>query len=138
MIITICGSMEFAREMIAVGVLLQRRGHQVLYPEYTLDFAKGSISKQEGAKLKKSQGLIRAHYQNIASSNAILVLNYDKGQHRGWVGANSFLEMGFAHVLSKRIYLLNPPPEFPYFNEELQAMQAIVLNGDLSKIGVNG
>lgn len=51
----------------------------------------------------------------------------------GYIGGNSFLEMGFAHVLNKEIFLLNKIPE-SLFKDELVAMQPVILGGDLSKI----
>lgn len=41
--------------------------------------------------------------------------------------------MGFAHVLGKKIYLLNPIPEMEYTSEIL-FMEPAVLNGDLERI----
>lgn len=41
--------------------------------------------------------------------------------------------MAFAHVLDKKIFLLNPIPEIPY-KDEIVAMQPIILDGDLAKI----
>lgn len=134
MIITICGSMEFAEKMTAVGPVLEAQGHQVLYPKYTLPFAQQAPSRREKARLKKTEDLILAHYKNIMKSDAILILNYNRGNRKSWIGANSFLEMGFAHVLGKRIYLLNPIPDFDYFREEIEAMAPVVLSGDLDKI----
>ncbi len=43
------------------------------------------------------------------------------------------MELGFAYVNDKKIFLLNPIPDLPY-KEEIEAVQPIVLNGDLSKI----
>lgn len=135
MIITICGSMEFADKMIFIGSILEKRGHRVLYPKHTLYFAQHDVSKKQKTRLKKDEDLIRGHYENIKKSEAILVLNYDKAKQKRWIGANSFLEMGFAHVLGKRIYLLKPIPQFDYFQEEIEAMPLTILGNDLSKIG---
>lgn len=134
MIITICGSMEFADRMVTIGTVLEAAGHQVLYPKYTIHFARHQSAKEEKARLRNTEDFIRAHYENIEKSNAILVLNYDKGERKRWIGANSFLEMGFADVLKKKIYLLNPIPCFSFFQEEIRAMRITVLNGDLSRI----
>ena len=46
---------------------------------------------------------------------------------------NSFLEMGFAHVLDIPIYLMQDVPDSNYRSEML-AMDPIVINGDLSGI----
>ncbi|KKT04140.1 MAG: hypothetical protein UV82_C0011G0068 [Candidatus Magasanikbacteria bacterium GW2011_GWD2_43_18] len=42
--------------------------------------------------------------------------------------------MGFAYILKKPLYLLNPIPDMPYYKTEIQAMKPIVLNGDFEKI----
>jgi predicted RNA-binding protein with PUA domain len=60
-------------------------------------------------------------------------VNIDKGGFSNYIGGNAFLEMGFAHILNKKIFLLNEIPEMIY-TDEILAMQPIVLNGDLSKI----
>ena len=134
MVITICGSMEFADKMLSIGSTLEGRGHRVLYPKYTPHFAQHQSIKEEKARLRNNEDLIRSHYENIEKSDAILVLNFDKGEHKRWIGANSFLEMGFAHILGKRIYLLKPIPQFAYFQEEIKAMQPTILDDDLAKI----
>ncbi len=134
MIITLCGSMEFADKMIGIGSILEGRGHHILYPRYTSHFAHHQSIKEEKARLRSTEDLIRSHYENIEKSDAILVLNFDKGEHKGRIGANSFLEMGFAHILGKRIYLLKPIPRFAFLQEEIRAMRITVLNDDLAKI----
>ena len=76
---------------------------------------------------------MRKHFDKVAWSDAILVLNYDKNKIEGYVGANTLMEMGLALHLNKRIYLLNPMPEISY-KEEILGMKPIIINGDLSKI----
>ena len=60
-------------------------------------------------------------------------MNTDKDGKSNYIGGNTFLEMGFAHVLGKSIYVLNPLPEVSY-RDELDAMKPVVLNGDLNLI----
>lgn len=69
----------------------------------------------------------------IKESEAILVTNYDKKGVTGYIGGNVFLEMGFAHVLDKKIFLLNEVPDVSYV-DEIRAMQPMVINNDLSLI----
>lgn len=88
----------------------------------------------EGARLKKTYDLIRKHYEKIKEADAILILNYEKKGVRNYVGGNSFLEMGFAYILKKKIFLFNPIPKMEFYFEEIKAMEPIILNGDLSKI----
>ena len=63
-----------------------------------------------------------------------MVLNHDKNGVANYIGGNSFLEMGFAYVLGKKIFLLNEIPESKLIKQEIVAMQPKILNGDLSKI----
>jgi predicted RNA-binding protein with PUA domain len=65
--------------------------------------------------------------------DAILILNLEKNGIKGYIGGNTFLEMGFAHVLNKKIFLLNPISEMGY-EDEIVAMKPVILNGDLDKI----
>jgi hypothetical protein len=58
----------------------------------------------------------------------------DKNGIKNYIGGNTFLEMGFAHVLNQKIFLLNPIPEIPFYKTEIEAMRPVVLNGDLAKI----
>jgi hypothetical protein len=44
--------------------------------------------------------------------------------------------MAFAHHLKKPIFCLNELPDMPYIDDELAAMQATVINGDLEKIKI--
>lgn len=77
--------------------------------------------------------MIKRYYKIIQNADAVLVLNFDKNDIKNYIGGNTFLEMGFAYVLNKPIYLLNPVPDMIY-TDEIKAMQPKILNGDLGKI----
>jgi len=61
-------------------------------------------------------------------------LNYDKRGIKNYIGGNTLMEIGFAHVLNKKIFLLNPIPEIPFYKSEIEAVRPVILNGDLSKV----
>ena len=135
--ITICGSMSFAKEMLEARNLLEIKGHTCFLPEQVKEYAGGLVGKMggsEGAQRKIEHDLIRKHYYLIQNSDAILVLNYKKGDTANYIGGNSFLEIGFAHILGKRIFLLNPTPEIDLIKQEIEAVQPIILDGDLGRI----
>ena len=67
------------------------------------------------------------------SSDAILVLNFDKKGIVNYIGGNTLMEIGFAHVNDKKVFLLNEVPEVSY-TDEILAMYDVILNGDLTKI----
>ena len=71
----------------------------------------------------------------MQDADALLVVNLDKHGIKNYIGENAFLEMGFAHILNQKIYLMNPIPDMPNYGTEIIAMKPIVINGDLSEIG---
>ncbi|MEK7181427.1 MAG: hypothetical protein AAB738_03825 [Patescibacteria group bacterium] len=135
--ITICGSMSFAKEMLEAQDFLEAKGHVCFLPEQVEEYASGLISNKggsEGAQRKIENDLIRKHYNLIQDSDAILVLNYKKGDVDNYIGGNSFLEIGFAHILRKKIFLINPIPNINFIKQEIEAVQPIILDGDLGSI----
>jgi predicted RNA-binding protein with PUA domain len=134
--IVVCGSMTFAKQMVEAEKELQRLGHGVVLPRFTHEYAKmDTLEKMhsESAANKVKYGLIKEYFEEIKRGDAILVLNGERHGVPNYVGGNSFLEMAFAHVLNKKIFLLNPIPEMGY-KDEMLAMQPTILNGNLSEI----
>jgi hypothetical protein len=144
--ITICGSIAFYDEMLAVERQLEALGHEVkLPPNEIKDEAGNMISVKEYYDRRKSETddqswiwdrkgeAIMAHFEKIEWSDAIIVLNYTKRDISDYIGANTLIEMGLAFWLRKKIFLLNPIPEISY-KEEILGMKPIVINGDFTKI----
>lgn len=137
--ITVCGSMAFAKEMLATKKQLEQLGHTAFVPELTDDYASGIIEKgkmrgSEGAQRKRENDLIRKHCRLIDNSEAILVLNYGKHGVLNYIGGNSFLEIGYTHIVGKKIFLMNDIPDITLIKQEIEAMQPTVINGNLSLI----
>ena len=137
MIISICGSLQFVKEMRSVQHQLEKLGHQVLVPK-----SLGLIENQGFKKPLTVKGRLAAeakynfigeHFVKIKKSDAILVVNPPKKGIKSYIGGNTFLEMGVAFYLGKQIYLLNAIPKMEY-ELELQALWPIVLSGDLSRL----
>jgi hypothetical protein len=141
--ITICGSIEFAFEIKKIAEKLKEDGHEIEIPMTAKKILDGELTMDEFKKEKEVNGdasfrkiqydVIKKYYEIIKNSDAILVLNLDKNGIKNYIGGNTFLEMGFAHVLGKKIYLLNTIPEMVY-KDEIMAMSPISLNNDLNKI----
>ncbi|MBS3127178.1 hypothetical protein J4228_03365 [Candidatus Woesearchaeota archaeon] len=83
---------------------------------------------------KYNMDAIREFWNMMQGADAVLVLNYDKNGIQNYVGGNTLMEIGFAHVLNQKIFMLNPVPEMPYCKTEIEAVKPIILNGDFSKI----
>lgn len=134
--IVICGSMTFSQEMIQTAKELEKKGHEVFFSPLAPEFVDGRRIKDCGGEdvaSKKEIDALNLFYKEIKKADAILVLNYKKKGIDSYIGANSLIEMAFAHVLGKKIYLLNPIPKIDY-SSEIFFMEPIVLNGDLKKI----
>jgi hypothetical protein len=134
--IVICGSMIFAKEMLEVKAELEKLGHVVTLPHNTERYAQSQLAletRAESIKNKIKYDLIRAYYQEIKAADGVLILNYDKGGIDNYIGGNSFLEAGFAHILKKKVYFLYDIPKMLY-SDELRALQPIIIDGDFKKI----
>jgi hypothetical protein len=138
--ITVCGSISFAERLVEVYKKLKEQGHEPLMHEYMFRLADGtapqledSRNRVESSEIKRKYDFIRAWYRMIVDSDAVLICNFDKNGIRNYVGGNSLMEMGFAHVNNKKVFLLNPIPDVPY-RDEIKAMADKVINGDLRRI----
>ena len=128
--------MQFYREMAAVKKTLEASGHTALVPsELGNEKTNEALMTREEDKIstKIEYDFIREHFRKITQSDAILVLNYEKKQIKGYIGGNTFLEMGYAFGLGKKIFLLYPVPEMDY-RVEMISMLPIILDGTLSNI----
>ena len=130
--ITICGSMFFAKDMLEIKQKLEGQNHIVIVPANTDKYANGTIDVENKWE-KRDLDVIRAYFEEIKKTDAILVINKDKNNIKNYVGGNSLIEMAFAHVLNKKIFLLNPVPQINY-SDEIEAMKPVILNNNLSKI----
>ncbi len=130
--IALCGSMEFAKEMLEIKKKLDNVGHTVVLPKDTIEYANGD--KKTESKWAKTEGdLIKGYFGEIKNCDAVLVVNITKNGIENYIGGNALIEMAFGHVLGKTVYLLNPVPDMNY-KDEIEAMTPIVLNSDLLKI----
>jgi hypothetical protein len=140
--IVICCSLDFTHEIKEIADNLIAMGHKVEIPLTSRRILNGEITVKQ-IKTEKERGVfsdraiefdsIRKYWPIIEQGDAILVANYNKKGIKDYVGGNSFLEMGFAHILNKPIYLLNDIPTMLY-SDEIKAMQPIALRGNVNRI----
>jgi len=138
--ITICGSVKFADRLVDVYRRLEKLGHEPVMHEDMFGIADGTAQElidgieMDHSEIKKKHNFIKLWYALIVGSEAILVCNFDKNGIKNYIGGNTFLEIGFAHVNEKKIFLLNPIPEDVPYTDEIKAMVDEVIEGDLNKI----
>ncbi|HLC57209.1 MAG TPA: hypothetical protein VJH95_01415 [Candidatus Nanoarchaeia archaeon] len=138
--ITICGSVKFAGKLVEVYHKVKRLGHEPMMHKDMFGIADGTAKELiEGislnhAETKRKHNFIKWWHNCIKSGDAILVCNFDKNGIQNYIGGNTLMEIGFAHVNNKKVFLLNPIPKEVSYSDEIEAMTDIVLNGDLSRI----
>jgi len=138
--ITITGSVKFAPKLVEVYRQLEKNGHQPMMHKDMFGIADGTAQElidginMNHSEVKRKHNFIKWWHDCIVSGDAILVCNFDKNGIKNYVGGNTLMEIGFAHVSDKKVFLLNPIPEDVSYSDEIKAMTDVVLNGDLDKI----
>ncbi len=122
--ITIIGNMSFLEKFEETKEILEQQDHKVIVPEK--DPMPDPISPPAKRKAMEKFN------ENLKKSDAILVMNYTKDDKENYIGANTLMEIGMAFILQKKIFVLNPSPEF--CKDELEAIEVQFLNGNLNKI----
>ena len=126
--ITLCSSAKFFDRLWDIEKALKAKGYGVFLPSM-----KDYHSGHEDSHAKIQYDLIREHFKKIDKSHAIYVANYDKNGIEGYIGGNSFLEMGKAFDKGIPIFLLNYIPGVSY-REEIIAMSPIVIGEDWERL----
>ena len=134
--IAICASMVFSEEMLRIKRELESLGHEAVVSDFLSDcLGKTEREKEEITIFHKNEsGAIREFWDKIKESDAVLIVNLDRRGIKNYIGGNTLMEIGFAHVLNKKIFLMNPIPEIPFYQSEIEAAKPIILHGDLSRI----
>lgn len=134
--IGVISSMQNSEKMIEVCNELEKMGHIAFASKFAPAMVGKSDEEKEEMKLNQKYNMdaIREFWNAMQNADAVLVLNLEKNGTPNYIGGNTFLEMGFAHVLNKKIFLYNPIPENPFYETEIIAMKPAVINGDLSLI----
>lgn len=140
--------MAFYTEFLELQQTLEVMGHTVLAPTLELEVAGDGVSvgkfvgQQGGADAfppehdvwKKKGSAILTHFAKIDASDAVLITNWEKKGQPNYIGANGFLEMGYAFATGKKIYILNDLPAQSPFKEEILGMQPTILHGSIEQI----
>ena len=92
--ITLCGSLKFQKEMMAIAEEMALEGDCILTPVYPV-IENYERTDEQLRKLKE------AHFKRIELSDAILVINIDN-----YIGESTNLEIEHAKKLGKEIIFL--------------------------------
>lgn len=133
-IFLIC-SKKFYGQIPEVRTELEKIGHVLTMPNCydkpeTEDLYR-VMGRDEHAKWKS--GMIRHSEEVIGNNDAVLVLNFDKGDMKNYIGGATFLEIYDAFRLEKKIFLYNDIPE-GILHDEIVGFSPVIISGDLTKI----
>lgn len=119
--------------MLELKERLIELGHEAFITSFANSFVGKTDEEKERIKLeqKNNQDAIREFWNMMQGADAVLVANYEKNGIQNYIGGNALMEIGFAHVLNQKIFLLNPIPEIPFYKTEIEAMKPVIINGDL-------
>ncbi|MCX6809748.1 MAG: hypothetical protein NTZ65_03320 [Candidatus Berkelbacteria bacterium] len=143
--IVIVGSVELADKLIAASDELEKMGYKTDLSHTVNRIKNGEFTVEQFRKWKQEKGgdfsfrkeskvdYIKRYYNLISESDGILVMNCDKKGIKNYIGGNALMELGFAYVLDKPIYLFHDIPEMSY-SDEIKSVKPIIINEDLSKI----
>jgi len=138
--IALCGSLSFHEEISRIKEELQSMNYEVLMPASIELYGPkvDEIKADRNRYLKIAPDFIRMHFDKIANSDTILVVNLEKKGIKNYIGGNTFAEIMIAFYLKKKIFLLNPIPtdeKLSSMRNEIEAVNPTILNGDLSLLG---
>lgn len=121
--IALCGSMDFFELMRSLARDLRELGYEVFTPK----------DSEKSVEAKIANDYIGYYFNLIRNADAILVCNFEKKGISGYIGPNTFLEMGFAYGFKKKIFVLKSVDFalLPYA-DEIMAMQPICILGNLA------
>ena len=134
MIITICGSCTFAKEMGEAMEFLKSKGFEVFAPEPLVTEEWYADNHGREKLLEDKPMFTKNQFKKIENSDAVLIFNKEKKGIAGYFGSNTLMELSVAFYLNKKIYFLNEITEKHPHYEEVIGLDSITLDGDLSKI----
>lgn len=128
--------MQYTEKMIELKDRLVELGHDAFVTDLHTPFIGKTDEEKEKIKIeqKMNKDAIREFWRAMQGADAVLVANYDKHGIKNYIGGNTLMEIGFAHVLDQKIFLLNPIPDIPYYKSEIEAVRPVIINGDLNKV----
>ena len=118
-----------------IAETLAARGHDIVFPNaYDDPFGETTLATEDPERyLAWKHELLRKTEQDMASVDAVLVVNTEKHGIPNYIGGATFIEVYEAFRQGKRIFFWNPLPE-GMLHDELHGMAPVILHQDLSRL----
>ena len=119
--IVLCGSRKFKDRILELGEEIQAKGYEVIVPrEFLVE-----MNKRDHSML---------HFNEIANerTDAILIVNENKGDIENYIGPNSFAEIAMGFYFNKKVFLKNDI--YKLYEDELLGWNVIPLHGKVEEM----
>lgn len=132
--IIVTGNLKEAKNLPLLKKL-KEAGHRISLSKSLEERLKGSGRKEKAKFLREKTQLraIKSYFKAIEKADGLLVINDKAGKIENYIDGKTFLEMGFAHVMSKKLFLLAPIGNIN-FKKEVLAMKPVIIKNDFKKI----
>ena len=130
--VVLSGSMRFIDRMREIATALEARGHTVTLPAPT-PAAIDPRSLHGDALVDFKAAVVADHLRAIRTADAVLVVNVDAPEARGYVGPSALVELAFAVALGRRAYVLHDVGEQANRLEVL-ALRPTLLAGEIDAL----
>lgn len=118
----VIGSLRNLARLKDIAEILRQKGQKVLVPVDT-------SGAHFADRVKTKNEFMKGMYEQIKSCDAVLVANdAPRGGMEGYIGPNTFLQLGMAMALGKRLYALAKWDKKLAYDEELEAMDINVID----------
>jgi hypothetical protein len=133
--IFIVSSKHLYHNVVEIKQELERKGNVITLPNSYDDPLMEEKAKANGKEHHEQfkAEMFRLQNRKIEDNDAILVLNFKKGEQENYIGGSVFLEMFKAWELGKKIYLYNPIPN-NMLKDEIEGFGPIIIDRDLDKV----
>lgn len=131
--------MAFIHKMIETQKELTKLGHEVNIPFGTEPHQKDPSfveCLEANITFCIENDVMRENFREVVRHDAVLVLNHKRNDIDGYIGVSALMEMAIAHHTGKKIFLLNPPPDYHNVRwaHEVAIMQPEIIHGDVTRI----
>jgi hypothetical protein len=131
----VCASRANYDRVASVRLELEHGGHVVTLPNNYDDPGREERIRQSTPNEYRDwkARMLEMQREKVRANDAVLVLNFGKGESHNYLGGATFLEVFKAWELGRKIFFFNPLPD-GILRDELEAMSPLVIHGDLSLV----
>lgn len=128
--------MHFSERMLEAAEVVMGVGHIPIISSFVESFIGKNDTEKEEIKIsqKMHEDAQKKDWEKLKEADALLVINLERHGIPNYIGGNTLFEIAAGYFSDKKIFLLNPIPDIPYYKTELEAVRPTILYGDVSQI----